>query len=197
MNILFPLIILIGFSACRRDSIEVRQVPKEAAAPIAMPSAGSMPSGAMPSGMIDAPPPARGVSWTAPAGWKEEPGNGIRLATFTPPQDSGKSEATVVALPGDAGGELANVNRWRGQIGLTPLDAGRLAESRRSVRSRLGAVIVYDFTGAGTRKPRLVAGLIKVDETTWYFKLMGDEKAVGKNKPAFIKLLAGLKNDAS
>ncbi|OGS39731.1 MAG: hypothetical protein A2506_11520 [Elusimicrobia bacterium RIFOXYD12_FULL_66_9] len=170
----------------------MRQVSKEAPSPVSMPGAGSMPSG-----MIDAPPHAHGVSWTPPAGWKEAPGNGIRLATFTPPQDPGKSEATVVALPGDAGGELANVNRWRGQIGLTPIDAGLMAEARKSVRSNLGAVTVYDFTGEGTKKSRMVVGMIKVEETSWYFKLMGDEKAVGQNKAAFIKLLEGLKNDAS
>lgn len=192
MRIVFPLVIIIVFSACKRDSIETRQVPKETAAPMSMPSAGSMPSG-----MVDNPPHAHGVSWTMPAGWKEEPGNGMRLATFVPPQDAGRSEATVVALPGDAGGEMANVNRWRGQIGQTPIDAGLLASARQSVKSSLGPVAVYDFTGEGTIKSRIVAGLVKVGDTTWYFKLMGDEKAVGKNKAAFIKLLEGLKNDAS
>ena len=117
----------------------------------------------------------------------------MRVATH--PQD--EVEATVVALPGDAGGEPANVNRWSGQIGLTPINEGQLSKARRSVKSRLGAVTVYDFTGEGTKKPRLVVGLIKVDDTTWYFKLMGDEGAVGKNKPAFLKLLEGLKNNAS
>lgn len=185
MKVLFPLMAIIILSACRRDEIEVRQVPKETA------------PADMPSGVVDNPPPAKNLSWTIPAGWKEEPGDGMRLATFTPPQNAGKSQATVVALPGDAGGELANVNRWRGQIGLTPIDEGTLASARKTVKSRAGAVLVYDFIGAGTRKPRLVAGMIKVDATTWYFKLMGDEEAVGKNKPAFLKLLEGLKNNAS
>ena len=102
-----------------------------------------------------------------------------------------------MALPGDAGGELANVNRWRGQIGLAPIDEGRLAAARQSVKAHVGAVIAYDFTGEGTRRSRLVVGLIKVGCATWYFKLMGDEKAVGKNKPAFNNLLKGLKNHAS
>ncbi|MEK7382342.1 MAG: hypothetical protein AAB262_03550 [Elusimicrobiota bacterium] len=190
MKILFPLIVVVAFSACRRDEIEVRQVPKEAA-----PEA--MAASAMASGMVENPPAAQGLGWAVPAGWTEEPGNGMRVATFIPPQDWGKSEATVVALPGDAGGELANVNRWRGQIGLAPIDEGRLAAARQSVKAHVGAVIAYDFTGEGTRRSRLVVGLIKVGGATWYFKLMGDEKAVGKNKPAFIKLLKGLKNHAS
>jgi hypothetical protein len=36
----------------------------------------------------------------------------------------GKAEVTVSAFPGDTGGLLANLNRWRGQIGLEPVQAG-------------------------------------------------------------------------
>ena len=190
MKLLFPLIVVVVLAACRLDEIAVRQVPKESAPPVPI-------GGDMPSGMVENPPPAQGLSWTTPAGWKEETGNGMRVATFTPPQESGRSEATVVALPGDAGGELANVNRWRGQIGLTPIDEETLAAARKTVAARAGTILVYDFTGTGTKKSRLVAGMIKVDATTWYFKLMGDADAVGRHKPAFLKLLGGLKHDAS
>jgi hypothetical protein len=39
--------------------------------------------------------------------------------------------------------------------------------------------------------------MIQVSGTMWFFKLMGDEKAVAAAKPAFLKLLEGLKNDAA
>src|SRR5205823_2996632 len=119
---------------------------------------------------------------------KETAGTGMRAATFTPPQDAGKSEVTVVALPGDVGGELANVNRWRGQIALPPLSEAQLASARTTVRSRAGGAALYDFTGGGQVKTRIAAAWIKVSGTTWFFKLMGDEKAVETAKPAFLKL---------
>lgn len=89
------------------------------------------------------------VQWTAPKGWKEEPGNKFREATFRidakPPL-----ELTVVALPGKAGTLLDNVNRWRGQIALPPLEQGELDQvvTRRKVGDR--AVTVVDMTGVGS-----------------------------------------------
>ena len=144
-----------------------------------------------------APSPTRDLSWTAPAGWKEIAGSGMRVASFELPKTEGKAEVTVVALPGDVGGELANVNRWRGQLALPPIAQEDLPPARATVRTRLGALFVYDFTGSGEKKTRLVAGMIQVSGTMWFFKLMGDQKAVAAAKPAFLKLLEGLKNDAA
>ena len=186
MKGIIPLVTILTFTACSRDNIEVRQVPKEEA-----------PSLLMPSGVTEPHSHASGLRWTLPMGWKELPGGGMRLATLVPPQEAGKSEVSIVVLSGDSGGELANVNRWRGQVGLPPIDEDRLPETRKTANSRAGVVMVYDFTGDGTQKSRLITGAIKVDADTWFFKLTGEEKAVAKNKAAFIKLLEGLKNDAS
>jgi hypothetical protein len=170
---LFPLFLLAALTACQKDPIEVRVVPKED----------------QPATMTARP---HGLRWTAPAGWKEIAGAGMRVASFELTKTSGKAEVTVVALPGDVGGELANVNRWRGQLALPPIAEADLAAARATIETRLGAVFVYDFTGTGDRKTRLVAGMIQVSGTTWFFKLMGDEKAVVAAKAAFLELLKGL-----
>ena len=182
MKALLPLFLLAALAACQRDPIEVRVVPKE-----------DQPAAGLPS-----PERPKGLRWTAPAGWKEIAGAGMRIASFElPSKTAGKAEVTVVALPGDVGGELANVNRWRGQLALPPIAQEDLSLARATVRTRLGALFVYDFTGTGEKKTRLVAGMIQVSGTMWFFKLMGDEKAVAAAKPAFLELLKGLKNDAA
>src|SRR5262245_52740927 len=116
-------------------------------------------------------PKARGLRWTTPKGWTERAGDGMRAATLVPP-GRGRAEVTVVALPGEVGGELANVNRWRGQLGLPPLEEGALAEQRERIESRAGLVSLYDFTSMGPVRTRLVAAAVRVGETTWFFKLM-------------------------
>jgi hypothetical protein len=178
----YSLAALCLLSACRKDEIEVRRAPKED-----QPGA---------SAMAEAPP-ASGLHWTAPAGWTEKKGSGMRASTLTPPPAAGKAEVTVIALPGDVGGELANVNRWRGQLALPPITEAALAPLRATVHSRAGDVLLYDFTGGGAKRARLLAGMIRVSGTTWFFKLMGDEAAVEAAKPAFRKLLEGLKGDAA
>src|SRR5262245_57922103 len=65
------------------------------------------------------------VTWTVPASWQSvQSDQPMRLATFRPV--GGLPEVAVTAFPGDSGGMLANINRWRGQIGLAPVDEAQL-----------------------------------------------------------------------
>lgn len=172
-------------------------MPQGAMPPGSMPQ-GAMPQGAMPGGQLPPPPRPTGpgaLKWSVPKGWTETQGSGMRYATLTPP-GPGKVEMSVVVLPGAAGGELANVNRWRGQIGLPPLDDAALGQARKAVKSKVGPVSVYDFTSQGETKSRMVTGLLATpDGSTWFFKLMGDADPVGKAKPAFVNYLETLHLD--
>jgi hypothetical protein len=116
----------------------------------------------------------------------------MRFATLKPPV-SGKVDASVVVLPGPAGGELANVNRWRGQIGLAPLDEAGLAKARKVMKTRAGPLKVYDFTSEAAPRSRLVAGLTEVAGETWFVKMTGDADAVGAARSDFMKLLGSLR----
>jgi hypothetical protein len=144
------------------------------------------------------PPPAPGASlkWSLPKGWSESPGGGsMRFATFKAPY-AGRLEATVVVLPGPAGGELANVNRWRGQIGLPPLDEAALAKARTALKTKAGTLSVYDFTSEGQAKSRLVAGTISTpDGSTWFLKMTGDADPVAKAKSDFMTILGSVRLD--
>jgi hypothetical protein len=60
----------------------------------------------------------RPISWTIPASWRPGPQAEMRYATFyLGPQES-PLELTVSKFGGVVGSVLANINRWRGQIGL-------------------------------------------------------------------------------
>ena len=198
------LSLLLG---CRSDEVAHYRVPKEA------PFAPSGPRPAMPpqpmgertgdSGGMGAAPdmpppptPKASMKWSLPKGWTEAQGGGsMRFATFKAPY-AGKLEGTVVVLPGPAGGELANVNRWRGQIALPALDEAGLAKSRTVIKTKAGQLNVYDFTSEGQTKSRMVAGYISTpDGNTWFLKLTGDADSVAKAKPDFITILGSVRLD--
>ena len=147
---------------------------------------------------LPAPPkpgPKGSLKWNLPKGWTQLPGDGMRFATLKSPIP-GKNDATVVVLPGPAGGELANVNRWRGQIALPALDEAGLAKARTTLRTKAGALNVYDFTSDGQAKSRMVAGYISTpDGNTWFLKLTGDADPVGKAKPDFMRILESIHLD--
>ncbi len=193
------LVLALG-AGCNRDDVAHYRVPKEAgAAPagMGMPPMG-MPPGGMPGGDMPAPPAPSGkaaLKWTLPKGWADEPAGGMRFATLKVPV-TGKLDASVVVLPGTAGGELANVNRWRGQIGLPPIDEATLTSERTVLKTKAGDLSVFDFTSEGQIKSRMVAGLITTaDGNTWFLKLTGDAGPVGQAKPDFMRLLGSIHLD--
>ena len=156
------------------------------------PKGGNMP--AMPS-----PPPPTGsdaLAWDLPKGWTEARAGGMRLATLKPPV-AGKVDASVIMIPGAAGGELANVNRWRGQIGLSPVDEAGRMQMRKEVKSKAGVLSLYDFAGEGASKQRMLAGLLFADGKSWFVKMVGDDEPVAASRADFAKLLETLHFPAS
>lgn len=76
--------------------------------------------------------------WTLPPGWRTEAGSGMRFATIVAADGT---EISVTVLDGDGGGLLANVNRWRGQVGLAPIGETELPTCTRAV----GDAVVVDL----------------------------------------------------
>lgn len=208
------LLVLGAAGGCKREEptfVKVTTPPAPAAAPmVAAPGAGqggqlppghppmgAAPGAAMPPpGMAGAvpPPPAvaegAGLTWKLPAGWTESRTGGMRYATLRPAD--GKVEVSVVVLGGPAGGELANVNRWRGQLGLAPLDEAARAAARVAVKSAVGEVSLYDFTSEGQPASRMVVGLLSHKGSTWFLKLTGESASVESARAGFNQVLESL-----
>jgi hypothetical protein len=98
--------------------------------------------------------------WDLPADWKQLPGNDFRFATIEIPagEEGAKPlELTVSSLPRrpDESAEeytLANLNRWRGQLALPPIEAEQLSDyTVKEKVSGLDAWLVnMQGTGSGT-----------------------------------------------
>ena len=57
--------------------------------------------------------------YDVPSGWLERDPSGMRIVDLVP-QGEPTASVTVIVLAGAGGGIEANVNRWRGQVGLAP-----------------------------------------------------------------------------
>ena len=72
------------------------------------------------AGVSDVP-----FSWDVPESWQAIPGSAMRMANFTF-GESAEGQCYFPMLRG-GGGLLLNLNRWRGQMGLDPVDEAALA----------------------------------------------------------------------
>jgi hypothetical protein len=135
--------------------------------------------------------------WTIPSGWQQLPPSKFLLAEFSIADTNGATaEVNVAELSGEGGGFLANVNRWRGQLGLPPFAEADLLPYENEIDVIGSPYGIVDFTGTDsqTGKPaRLVGAIVPQSRQTWFYKLMGDESVVAQQKDAFIKFIQSAK----
>ncbi|HAH07652.1 MAG TPA: hypothetical protein DCM05_14210 [Elusimicrobia bacterium] len=166
-------------AACGRPDVTSYRVPKG--------SSGEAPAGAA----HEHGGRAAALRWSVPKGWREKAPSSMRLASFDVPEKGGLCDASIVVLEGGAMGVLANVNRWRGQIGLPPLEGEKsLAETSVKVKTGAGEAVVVDLAGSDTR---LLAAVLSRNGETWFVKLTGPAKGAASAKPAFLELVRSLR----
>jgi hypothetical protein len=176
-------------TGCNRDSVKVYHVenndavtppPPPAAAPAAMPA--TMPAG-LPAPDNSGLPQ---LKYTLPDGWQEKTPAEMRVASFGISENGKIADVSVIPLGGMAGGDLPNVNRWRGQVGLQPLADADLQKLAEKVEVAGQPADLYDVAGTAQR---IVGVIFHRDDATWFFKMTGDADLVEKQKPAFVSFL--------
>jgi hypothetical protein len=145
--------------------------------------------------------PAQGdaVNYAVPPGWQEKPLSSMRLASFKAIGPNGKeADVSVISLPGIAGGDLANVNRWRGQVQLAPVDENTLAKTAEHVQANGHDYLMVDLVSDGPigekqEKQRILGAILDENGRAWFIKMTGDDATVAAQKNAFTDFLRGLK----
>jgi len=135
--------------------------------------------------------------WTVPAGWQSEPPTQMVLARWAAGGAGAEGVViTVSAFPGDVGGLLANVNRWRREVGLPDIGAAELPASTGAVTTTVGAATLVDLRGTDTKTgqpARLIAAVVPHGGQTWFYKLKGGETVAEEQKAAFVQFVQSAK----
>lgn len=198
--------LLLSLSACRDPQIESYRVPKEkdpapptaSATPRSAPAPAPAPAPAAPATAdanmantavrtVDGP----GLTWTAPSGWTAKPASAMRKATYTiTGEGDAFADLSITAFPGSVGGDLANINRWRGQVQLPPIAAADLSSATGRIEANGLRVTTVDFAGTAAGVPtRVLGAIVPVGDATWFFKLTGPVPIVTREQPAFASFL--------
>ena len=147
-----------------------------------------------PPQMAAAPPQttsAPQIKWTTPESWTEVPPSSMRYASFNAPaDDGGKIDISIVTFPGDGGSDADNINRWRGQMGLAPVDASTVTSQIAPLKT---ADTTFSTTDIAGDKTRTIAAWTRRDGRVWFFKATGPNAAVEKEKPKFVKFIESVR----
>ncbi len=126
------------------------------------------------------------LKWTTPEGWKEVPPSAMRYASFK----ADNVDVSIVTFPSDGGSDADNVNRWRQQIGLPPVDAGAVNSKVVPLKTSDASFSTIDISGD---KGRTIAAWTRRDGRVWFFKATGAGDAIEKEKQRFAKFVESVK----
>jgi hypothetical protein len=181
-----------GAAGCQQqDQIATYSVPKPESieTPIAEPKApGGMPRAPSRPAAQAAPPE---VKYDTPEGWQESAGNAFSVAALEVVDGDQRIETTVSPAGGDL---LANMNRWRQQVGLPDFTAEEMEKAfePREVNGQPAKFIELHAPDGAAKKDSILGVVIEDGDRTWFIKLRGSTdlaKRERENFDAFAKSL--------
>lgn len=122
--------------------------------------------------------------WTVPSQWRQVAAGQMQVARFAVPDREGsKAEVFVSVFPNDTGGTLANVNRWRRQLGLPEVGESDLPSLISPLDPATPGAILVEMVNDSKK---LLGAVVPRNGEYWFYKLMGDTKAVSPEKDSFV-----------
>jgi len=184
--LLVSLVLAAGVFACDEQSgVAEQRVPKGVEPP--------------PRAWTDAPASSResqtavdASGWVVPEGWRRsEEERPMRLATYEAPAADGWVEVAVTRFPGRVGGELANINRWRGQMGLPPIHEADLPDALERFTCPAGPGYVARLEGDESHM-LAIAVYESAAGRTWFVRATDVETRIDAIEPAARRLACSL-----
>jgi hypothetical protein len=173
-------------------------------------SSSNLPAGHPPinSAPAEAPPQSNSpLTFKAPESWHEKPASGMRKASFAIADGAKIADVSVIDFPAAAGpmmaDPLANVNRWRGEVGLSAVTDMELPKVTEKIDMDGGQAVLVDAI-PDTSQPEqsqadrgTLAAMLKSGDTIWFFKLTGSRDVVATERDHFKEFLKSVRFNAS
>jgi hypothetical protein len=142
-------------------------------------------------------------TYDTPPGWESIPVSGIRKAAFRVTGGGKEALLTVIDFPADAGPMLsdpiANVRRWRGEVGLPELADAELKKTLTPIEiDGLAAQLIEAIPSPTDAQQSQIdratlAAMLTRDGTIWFFKLTGDRELVAAQRDPFASFLKSVR----
>ncbi len=128
-----------------------------------------------------------------PAHWSPQTANPPRLATFSVRGQNYIADLAITRFPGAVGSDLMNLNRWRGQIGLPPVDSTDRGESVDFPFGNTTATLTLVANPqTGPEDPAILVASIPDQDHTWFVKLSGPARMIDAEHGPMLDFLERL-----
>ena len=138
--------------------------------------------------------------YDTPKSWKELPATSMRLVNLT--TGGGDQSASVRVSRWNAHGAMGdpteNVNRWRGMVGLPPVDAKEVSKLGQAVKVAGQRAVLFDIMPEGPGDPSrpatgITAAMFEQDNQVWFFMMAGPAKTVAAQRKEYDQWLASVR----
>lgn len=186
--------------AANRDALKTFLAGVEFTAPEASAAAAPRMAGPFASGAASAAPPDGGSpgatpkpKWQVPDGWKAQTAPNMVHSKWTVTgADGAAADITVSVFPGEVGGLVPNLNRWRSQVGLSPAPEPELMALQDNLDVLGGKATLADFTGSSPEsgnQNRIVAAVVRRDGFSWFYKILGSPAVIEAQREVFVQFI--------
>ena len=126
------------------------------------------------------------LGWAKPGPWIETSGHAMRLVSFNVPFSNGIGDLSMTTFEGSSGGVKANVNRWRQQIGLEPLNGSEIKQSSINKDGQLGKYEFFKLVNEKNPDLAILSSIFNLETSTLFVKLTIDSKGIEETEDDFI-----------
>ena len=130
------------------------------------------------------------LKWETPEEWQPGKVSNLRLASFL--VSDGKNDSldiSVTSFPGSTGSLVSNINRWRGQIQLPPIEKNQLLEVTTPIHIDNEEAVLVDLS---SDTQRIIVAVLEYANQSLFFKLTGDQHLAEQQYINFIDFLASI-----
>ena len=198
----FMALVIFALVSCQREEMSYYEIPKEQSQARSAEAEGSR----LPPGHPEIPAASRSAdrmvenpTWSPPAHWLPGKPSQLRRASFSANGTDGERvDISITTFPGQVGGALANINRWRRQIGLGPITEDEIDEVATELEIKGHQYRLIDLANEaqagdkGWPQSSIIATRTH-QGNSWFFKMSGDQPLVAQEREAFLQFLGSVK----
>ena len=178
---LYLIILVVFLVSCEKSGIMTYKVPKQTIS----------------VAQLSVDKQINNIIWVIPETWIEQEKTQFRVSSYKVPFGDNPTifgDFSVVKFPGDAGGVLANVNRWRDQLDLKPIGIDRLASLLIAVDHPFLSISFLELHSnkSITDTESMYVAFFIFNEHSYFFKLVGSSNVLAAHYDVFIGILKSI-----